>query len=89
MMEYVKYTLQLAITVLYIAIIGSVLLSYLRLTRMRIPYRHPLVQFIDGLANLMLAPIQRAFSTTAGGLDFSPVIALVILSILRAIIIRL
>jgi len=57
--------------------------------RVRVPYGHPVVRVIDGAAEAMLRPIRRALPASAGGLDFSPMIALLLLYILRRIIARI
>ena len=71
------------------AIIVSVVISWLRAARVRLPYYHPMLRGIEELGELMLRPIRRALPTTAGGLDFSPVVAVLALSLLRSLIIRL
>ena len=81
--------IELAIWVMMMAILGSIIISWLRAFRARIPYGNPLVRAIEGTADLMLNPIRRAFPTTGGGLDFAPMVAIVILYILRQVIARL
>lgn len=88
-MPLVKVMLMWAIRLMMLAIFGSVIISWLRAMRLRVPYHHPLIRAIDDTADVMLRPIRRSLSTTAGGLDFSPVVALLILSILQTIIARL
>ena len=69
-----------------LAILASVVLSWLRMFRVRVPYGNPLIRAIEETADLMLRPIRNAVPATGGGLDFSPLIALLILSILRSVI---
>jgi uncharacterized protein YggT (Ycf19 family) len=78
-----------AIMAMMAAILGSIVLSWLRVARVRVPYGHPLVRLIEETADLMLRPIRRAIPASAGGLDFSPMIALILLSILRRIVVLL
>jgi uncharacterized protein YggT (Ycf19 family) len=52
----------------------------------KLPYYHPVIRGIEELADLIVRPIRRSFPTAGGGLDFAPMIALIILYILRAII---
>ncbi len=79
----------LPIWVMMAAIIGGVIISWLRMFRVSVPYRNPLVRLIEETAELMLRPIRRAIPVTGGGLDFSPLVALLVLSICRAIVLRL
>ena len=51
------------------------------------PY-HPVRQYIDRLVNPFLAPIRRVIPPR-GGLDFSPMVLVIILWILDAILTRL
>jgi uncharacterized protein YggT (Ycf19 family) len=48
-----------------------------------------LVRLIEDTADLMLDPIRRAMPTSAGRLDFAPMVAIIILYILRALAARL
>jgi len=88
-MPLVKLILQLAIWVMMLAIFGSVIISWLRQFRVNLPYYHPVVRIIEDTADIMLRPIRRNLPTTGGGLDFSPVVAILILYILQAIIFRI
>ena len=81
--------LMLAISAMMLAILASVVLSWLRMFRVRVPYGNPVVRAIEEAADLMLRPIRNAIPASGGGLDFSPLIALMILSILRSVIARL
>ncbi|UCC67726.1 MAG: YggT family protein [Armatimonadota bacterium] len=78
-----------AISVMMLAILASVIISWLRAFRVQVPYGNPLVRAIEETADLMLRPIRRAVPTAGGGLDFAPLIALIILSILQQIVARL
>lgn len=81
-MAYLRQLLLPAVWLMSLAVILSVVLSWLRAAGVRVPYSNPLIRAIEGAADLMLRPIRNAFPTTAGGLDFSPVVALIILQIL-------
>ncbi len=85
-MLYLRTLILLAIWLMSMVIFASVIISWLRATRVRVPYSNPLIQAIEGLADLMLRPIRNAFPTAAGGLDFSPMVAIIILYILRRLI---
>lgn len=63
--------------VFYILILARVIVSWIRVD----PY-HPIVRFIFNATEPLLAPI-RQLLPPAGGLDFSPLILLVGISVLR------
>jgi uncharacterized protein YggT (Ycf19 family) len=88
-MPLFKMVLQIAVLVMIWAIFGAVAISWLRMFRVRVPYSHPLVRAIEGAADIMLRPIRQHLPAAGGGFDFSPVVAIMILYILRAIIGRL
>ena len=88
-MGLLRELLLLAISAMMLAILASVVLSWLRMFRLRVPYGNPLVRAIEETADLMLRPIRNAVPASGGGLDFSPLLALLILSILRSVIARL
>lgn len=88
-MAYLQWLLLLAVWLMSAAIVLSVVISWLRAARVHVPYSNPVVRAIEELGDLMLRPIRNTFRTTAGGLDFSPVVALIILQILAMAIRRL
>jgi len=88
-MEPVRNILGLVIWALMMTIFASVIISWLRQFRVRIPEYNPVVRAVEETAELMLGPIRRAIPTTGGGFDFSPVIAFMILYILQKLIGRL
>ncbi len=88
-MGMLQVLIHYAIMAMMAAILGSIIISWLRVARVRVPYGHPLVRLIEETADLMLRPIRRAIPASAGGLDFSPMIALILLSILRRIVVLL
>ena len=88
-MYAVRTLISYAITVMMLAILASVIISWLRAFRVQIPYGNPLVRAVEDAADLILKPIRRAIPATGGGLDFSPLIALILLSILQRIVARL
>jgi YggT family protein len=65
---------------LTVVIFGRVLLSWVST---RLPWR--LGEFIFSVSEPMLAPIRRALPVTAG-MDFSPLIALVLLQLIKPLI---
>ncbi len=78
--------LDLAIEVFYVAILLSVIFSLLRMFGLRISRYNPVVRIIEDIADLLLRPIRTRISATAGGLDFSPMIALVLLYLVQQIL---
>jgi len=85
----VKIVLGRIIWLLMLVILAGVVISWLRAFRVRVSYYNPLVRAIEGISETMLRPIRRSFPTTGGGLDFAPMIALIVLAILQGIIARL
>ncbi len=77
------------ISALSLFIFASVILSWLPMLGIRVPRYHPIVQAIEQIADLVLRPIRRAIPSSAGGLDFSPMIAIIVLQVARAIMYQL
>ena len=88
-MGLVRGLIQFAIWLMMMAIFGSVIISWLRAFRVHVPYTNPLVRAIEEVADVMLKPIRRALPTSGGGLDFAPMVAIIILYILQRIIAQL
>jgi len=88
-MPLVRMVLQVAILAMMWTIFGAIIISWLRAARVNVPYGNPIVKIIEETADLMLRPIRRHIPTTGGGLDFSPIVAVMILYILRALVNRL
>ncbi len=86
MLRPVVPVLELIIWVLTMTILASIVLSWLRLFGVRIPYGNPVVRAIEDTTEALLRPIRRAVPTTGGGFDFAPMVALIILYIIRALI---
>lgn len=76
-------TLGNAITIvsaaLAILIIADVILSYI------LDPFHPVRRFLDGIVQPLLAPIQRILPPV-GGLDFSPLVLLILLDIVTRLL---
>ncbi len=66
--------------IFYILILARVILSWVRIN----PY-NPIVQFIYQATEPLLAPIRRMMPA-AGGIDFSPIILILLLSLLQRIL---
>jgi YggT family protein len=63
-----------------VVILASVILSWTGL-----PYDHPLVRITRTLTEPLLGPIRRVLPAM-GGIDFSPMVLLVLISFLRRIL---
>ncbi len=81
-----KHALNIVIWALMMTIFAAVIISWLRSFGARIPYYHPLIRAIEQTYEALVRPIRRALPTTGGGLDFAPMIALILLTILQRII---
>ena len=88
-MSLIGGVIHLVIWLMMMAIFGGVIISWLRAFRVHVPSGNPLVRLIEDAADLMLRPIRRAIPTTGGGLDFAPMVAIIILYILERIVARL
>jgi len=79
--------LNLAFTLYTLAIIARALLSWIRIS-----YYHPLARLLIRITEPVLAPLRR-YIPPVGGMDFTPLVALIILWIaewlLRALIVAL
>jgi len=79
--------INLLFTLYTFAIIARALLPWLRIS-----YYHPLMRFLIRITEPVLAPLRR-YIPPVGGLDFTPMIALIVLwlieQLLRALILAL
>jgi len=83
MMDLLIYFVDVFFTLLSLAILARVLLSWVRVS----PY-HPAVEFLYRVTEPILAPLRRAIPPI-GMMDISPVIALILLQIIRQILVAL
>lgn len=79
-MPFVLTFISLLFEILSWAIIIRVLLSWVRLD----PY-HPIIRLLDQITEPILAPIRKILPAT-GGFDFSPIIAIVLLELIRRLL---
>lgn len=63
-----------------LVVLAAVVMSWVRMDR-----RHPLAQIVYRLTEPVLAPIRRALPIV-GGLDFSPMVLLIALRVLRRLL---
>lgn len=68
-------------------ILARVILSWLPMLGVRIDPYHPLVRILFQLTDPILDPIRRF--ATFGMIDFSPIIALILLEVIRNILMRI
>ena len=68
-----------------LAILARVLLSWLPMAGVRIDPYHPLIRFLYQITDPILEPIRRF--TTFGMMDFSPIVALILLEIIRRVLV--
>jgi len=71
--------ISIIITAISILIIADVVLSYI------LDPFHPIRRFLDGIVQPLLAPIQRILPPV-GGLDFSPLVLLILLDLLSRVL---
>ncbi len=72
--------LNIVFTLYSFAILARALLPWFRIS----PY-HPVMQFLIRITEPILAPL-RQFIPPMGGLDFTPIVALLLLSVLEQIL---
>ncbi len=63
-----------------LVVLIAVILSWIRL-----PHNNPIAQFVNSLTEPLLGPIRRALPAM-GGLDFSPMVLLIGLQILKVFV---
>ena len=80
MAQIVQSFFNLLFTVLYFAIIGRALVSWLPID----PY-HPIVRILDQITEPFLAPIRR-FVPPLGMMDITPIVGLILIQILQAVL---
>jgi YggT family protein len=68
-------------------ILARVIMSWLPMAGVRIDPYHPIVRILYQLTDPILSPIRRF--TTFGMMDFSPIVALILLEVIRTLLISL
>jgi YggT family protein len=82
-MSLLVYFIDLVFTLLSLAILARVLLSWVRVS----PY-HPAVDFLYRITEPILAPLRRAIPPI-GMVDISPVIAIILLQIIQQVLVAI
>ena len=75
--------LDMVLQALLIVIFVNAILSWVRPD----PH-HPIVMFLDRVSDLVCNPIRRLIPTAAGGIDFAPFIAMVLILGLRLFLVN-
>lgn len=79
--------INLLFNVIYILILARIIFSWVRVS----PYHStwgPIMRFVYQVTDPIMIPIQRMMPPM-GGLDFSPMIVLILASVLRSVIVSL
>ena len=82
-MYYLANFINILFTVLYVAILIRILLSWIRVD----PY-NPLVQLLFQITEPILGPFRRVIPPI-GGLDFSPIVALIVLQLVQQFLVSI
>jgi YggT family protein len=69
-------------------ILIRVLLSWVNINPYRPAIDHPLVDLLHRITDPVLQPLRRIIPPLGGALDLSPVVALILLEILRQVVLR-
>ena len=80
-MEIFAAVLYFALTALYWAIIAKVLVSWLPMLGVQIDPYNPIIKFLSDITDPILEPLRRF--TTVGMMDFSPIVAIVVIGVIR------
>lgn len=70
-------------------ILIRVLLSWVNVNPYRPAVRHPLVRLLEQITDPVLSPLRRAIPPIGGTIDISPVVALILLEVVRRILVGL
>jgi YggT family protein len=78
-------TVTLLFRFLSLAILVRVIISWLPMAGVRVDMYHPLIRFLYQITDPILDPIRRF--TTFGMMDFSPIVALILLQIIEQVLV--
>ncbi len=87
MIEALALIINIVFQILWWAILIRVILSWLPMANIRIDPYNPAVRLLYSITDPILEPLRRY--TTIGMIDLSPLVALLVLDILRRILISL
>ena len=83
MSTYLVYFINILFTVLWAAILGRVIISWINLSP-----DNPIVVVLYGITEPILAPIRRVLPSM-GMIDLSPMVALIVMMILQRVLLSL
>ena len=69
-------------------ILIRVVLAWISANPYRATFDHPAVRILNQLTEPILAPLRRIIPPIGGALDISPIVALIILELLRTVLVR-
>ena len=77
-------------TVLNIVLNGLLIVIFINalLSWVRSDPNHPIVMFLDRGSDMVCNPIRRLVPTTAGGIDFAPFIAMLVIVLVQQFLVR-
>jgi len=78
-------TVTLLFRFLWLAILARVIISWLPMAGVRVDMYHPLIRFLYQITDPILDPIRRF--ATFGMMDFSPIVALILLEIIQRVLV--
>ncbi len=86
-------TLVLVISILFQAysflILIRVILSWINVNPCRRKLDHPAIRILEQITDPVLAPLRRLIPPVGGAIDISPVVALIVLEIVRRLLITI
>ena len=83
MSAYLVYFINILFSVLWVAILGRVIISWINLSP-----DNPIVVLLYGITEPILAPIRRVLPSM-GMIDLSPMVALIVMMIIQRVLLRL
>ena len=85
MVSILLTTVTLLFQLLSLAILARVIISWLPVAGVRVDMYHPLIRLLYQITDPILDPIRRF--TTFGMIDFSPIVALILLWVIQQVLV--
>jgi YggT family protein len=86
-MPFLITTVSLIIRIYSFLILVRVILSWAAVTPYRSRMDHPIVRLLYQVTDPILEPLRRIIPPIGGTLDISPVVALIILEVIRSVVV--